>query len=50
MNALDTSFVEPEDIANMVLFLAGEEARMITGTTQVVDAGAVFPWKIPHAQ
>jgi SDR family mycofactocin-dependent oxidoreductase len=50
MNALNTPFVEPEDIANMVLFLASEEARMVTGTTQVVDAGASFTFKIPHAQ
>jgi NAD(P)-dependent dehydrogenase (short-subunit alcohol dehydrogenase family) len=50
MNALNTPFVEPEDIADLVLFLASAESRMITGTTQVIDAGASFPWKIPHAE
>jgi SDR family mycofactocin-dependent oxidoreductase len=50
MNALNTPWVEPEDIANMVLFLASQESRMVTGTTQVVDAGASFTFKIPHAE
>lgn len=48
VNALDTPWAEPEDIANLVLWLASEESRMITGTTQVIDAGACFPFKIPH--
>lgn len=29
----------PEDVANLVLFLASEEARQITGTTVVIDNG-----------
>ncbi|MBF6416208.1 SDR family oxidoreductase [Nocardia cyriacigeorgica] len=32
-------WVEPEDVGNAVLFLASEEARYITGTELVVDAG-----------
>ncbi|HEX3613484.1 MAG TPA: mycofactocin-coupled SDR family oxidoreductase [Sporichthyaceae bacterium] len=48
MNTLNVPWLEPLDISNMVLFLASEEARRITGTTQVVDAGASFPFKIPH--
>jgi SDR family mycofactocin-dependent oxidoreductase len=48
INALDTPWVEPEDIANLVLWLASDESRFITGTTQVIDAGACFPFKIPH--
>ena len=31
--------VEPEDIANTAVFLASEEARMITGETLLVDGG-----------
>lgn len=29
----------PEDVASMVRFLASDEARFVTGTTQVVDGG-----------
>jgi NAD(P)-dependent dehydrogenase (short-subunit alcohol dehydrogenase family) len=31
----------------MVLFLASDEARYVTGTTQLVDAGINLPFKIP---
>ena len=41
-------FIQPEDIANAVLFLASHEARYITGTKMIVDGGIVncesFPW------
>jgi 3(or 17)beta-hydroxysteroid dehydrogenase len=30
---------KPEDVANLVLFLASEESRHITGTTMVIDNG-----------
>jgi NAD(P)-dependent dehydrogenase (short-subunit alcohol dehydrogenase family) len=33
---------EPEDIANAVVFLSSDKARMITGQTLVVDGGRVF--------
>lgn len=39
MNMLDVPWVEPVDIANGVLFLASDEARMVTGTSLAVDAG-----------
>jgi (+)-trans-carveol dehydrogenase len=39
---------EPIDISNAVLWLASDEARYVTGTTQVIDAGATAPFKIPH--
>ncbi len=39
MNMLDLPWVEPEDIAAGVLFLASDEARMITGTSLAIDAG-----------
>jgi enoyl-[acyl-carrier-protein] reductase (NADH) len=48
LNALKVPWVEAIDISNMVLFLASEESRYVTGTTQLVDAGATIPFKIPH--
>jgi SDR family mycofactocin-dependent oxidoreductase len=36
---LQVPWVEPVDIANAVVFLASDEARYITGTELVVDAG-----------
>lgn len=38
-NLLPVPWVEPVDIANAVVFLASDEARYITGTQIVVDAG-----------
>jgi NAD(P)-dependent dehydrogenase (short-subunit alcohol dehydrogenase family) len=32
-------WIEPRDVADAVLYLAGESGRYITGTTLVVDAG-----------
>lgn len=49
MNALNVPWVEPADVSNAVLFLASDDARFITGTAQVIDAGAMQPFKIPHA-
>jgi NAD(P)-dependent dehydrogenase (short-subunit alcohol dehydrogenase family) len=34
--------IEPEDIANMAVFLATEEARMITGHVYPVDSGVTI--------
>jgi SDR family mycofactocin-dependent oxidoreductase len=48
INALPIPWVDPVDISNAVLFLASDESRYITGTTQVIDAGALAPFKIPH--
>lgn len=39
MNLLPVPWVEPVDVSNAVLFLASDEARYITGTNLVVDAG-----------
>lgn len=38
-NALPVPWVEPRDVSNALLFLASDEARYITGTTLLVDAG-----------
>jgi SDR family mycofactocin-dependent oxidoreductase len=38
-NLLPVPWVEPVDVSNAVVFLASDEARYITGTQLVVDAG-----------
>lgn len=48
MQALRVPWVEPVDVSNAVLYLASDEARYVTGTTHVIDAGAMSPFKIPH--
>ena len=38
---------EPEDVANVVLFLASDESAWMTGTAQVIDGGVTLgrPWR-----
>jgi SDR family mycofactocin-dependent oxidoreductase len=38
-NLLPVPWIEPSDVAAAVLYLAGDGARYVTGTTLVVDAG-----------
>ncbi len=38
-NLLPVPWVEPEDVAEAVLFLASDGARYVTGSALVVDAG-----------
>jgi NAD(P)-dependent dehydrogenase (short-subunit alcohol dehydrogenase family) len=38
-NLLPVPWIEPEDVAQAVLYLAGDGARYVTGTTLVIDAG-----------
>jgi NAD(P)-dependent dehydrogenase (short-subunit alcohol dehydrogenase family) len=40
-NALPVQTLEPEDIANAVLWLVSDAARYVTGVTLPVDAGYV---------
>jgi SDR family mycofactocin-dependent oxidoreductase len=46
--AMKIPYIEPEDISNMILFLASDEARYITGTQQRVDAGGYLKWYDYH--
>jgi SDR family mycofactocin-dependent oxidoreductase len=39
LNALPVDLMEPIDISNAILYLASDEARYVTGTQLVVDAG-----------
>ena len=48
VNALPIPWVDPVDISNAVLWLASDEARYVTGTTQVVDAGGTQPYRYPN--
>jgi (+)-trans-carveol dehydrogenase len=41
LNALPVPWLDPVDVSNAVLFLASDEARYITGSTLLVDAGQV---------
>ena len=49
LNALPVPWIEAVDVSNAVLYLASDEARYVTGTTLVIDAGAAQPFKLPHA-
>ncbi len=44
--AMPIPYIEPEDVANLALFLASDEARYITGQQIRVDAGALL--KFPN--
>lgn len=45
--AMPIPYVEPEDIANLALFLASDESRYVTGQNIRVDAGSLL--KMPPA-
>jgi NAD(P)-dependent dehydrogenase (short-subunit alcohol dehydrogenase family) len=48
LSSLPVPYVEPIDVSNAVLYLASDEARYVTGTTQVVDLGSLSVYKIPQ--
>ncbi|MEV0367902.1 mycofactocin-coupled SDR family oxidoreductase [Nocardia fusca] len=48
LQGLRVPWIEPVDVSNAVVYLASDDARYVTGTTQVLDAGAMAPNKIPH--
>lgn len=48
MNALRVPWMNDRDITPAIVYLASEESRYVTGTTTVIDAGAMLPFKIPH--
>lgn len=41
MQPMDVPWIDPDDVSNVVLFLASDEARYVTGSTLPVDAGAL---------
>jgi SDR family mycofactocin-dependent oxidoreductase len=47
--AMPVPWVEAIDVSSAVLWLASDESRYVTGTTQVIDGGAISPFKVPHA-
>lgn len=42
MQSMPVPYVEPEDVSNVVCFLASDESRYITGSQFKVDAGAML--------
>jgi SDR family mycofactocin-dependent oxidoreductase len=46
--AMRIPYIEPEDISNMILFLASDEARYVTGMQMRVDAGGYLKWYDYH--
>jgi SDR family mycofactocin-dependent oxidoreductase len=46
--AMRIPYIEPEDISNMILYLASDEARYVTGMQMRVDAGGYLKWYDYH--
>ncbi len=43
-HALPTPWLEPEDVAELVLFLASDASKYMTGTSIPIDAGSMVKW------
>jgi SDR family mycofactocin-dependent oxidoreductase len=43
-HALPTAWIEPEDVADLVLFLVSDASKNITGTSIPIDAGCMIKW------
>jgi NAD(P)-dependent dehydrogenase (short-subunit alcohol dehydrogenase family) len=39
LHAIPRPWLEPEDVSNLVLFLASDDARYMTGSRTVIDMG-----------
>jgi SDR family mycofactocin-dependent oxidoreductase len=46
--AMPIPYIEPEDISNMIVFLASDEARYVTGMQMRVDGGGYLKWYDYH--
>jgi NAD(P)-dependent dehydrogenase (short-subunit alcohol dehydrogenase family) len=42
--AMPIPYIEPEDMANLGVFLASDDSRYITGQHIRVDAGSLLKW------
>ncbi|KAA9165581.1 mycofactocin-coupled SDR family oxidoreductase [Amycolatopsis acidicola] len=42
LNRLPVAALEPEDITNAIMYLVSDDARYVTGATQVIDAGGAI--------
>jgi SDR family mycofactocin-dependent oxidoreductase len=49
MQAMPIPFIEPGDVSDLVVFLASDESRYITGMQMRVDAGGYLKWHAYHA-
>lgn len=47
-HGLPISWVDADDIAAAVAWLASDEARYVTGMALPVDGGITWPFKAPH--
>ena len=43
-HALPTPWIEPEDVAELVLFLASDASKYLTGASIPIDAGCMVKW------
>jgi NAD(P)-dependent dehydrogenase (short-subunit alcohol dehydrogenase family) len=43
LNPMGQAFVEPEDVTRMMLFLASDDAKFVTGSLIRVDSGQSIP-------
>lgn len=43
-HALPTPWIEPEDVAELVLFLVSDASKNMTGTSIPIDAGCMIKW------
>ncbi|KAA9163677.1 mycofactocin-coupled SDR family oxidoreductase [Amycolatopsis acidicola] len=48
MSAMDVPYVEPEDVAEAVLYLVSDASRFVTGLQLRVDAGAIVARRPPQ--